>query len=117
MNYDNQKPLTQKEINYINSKKGISLMHISHYSNNNIHVEIAWALPIKITRNEDSFWWDNYKESNKENYWVVYPDSDSEYTFQIPIKQFENIDDALSYGKQWYKNWLHSRLEYLNEIV
>lgn len=117
MNYDKQKPLTQEEIDYINSKKNIKLICIPHYQNNNIHVEIKWGLPIKITRNEDSIWWNGYTESNKENYWVVYPHGDSaEYCFDLPVTQFKNIDKAIEYALKWYKVWIENRLQYLNSF-
>ena len=117
MDYDKQKPLTQEEINHINSKKNICLKHMLHYENNNIHVEVVWGLPIKITRNEDSFWWNGYTESNKENYWVVYPDVDGmEYFFEFPISQFKNVDKAIEYALKWYKIWIENRLQFLNSF-
>jgi len=117
MNYDKQKPLTQEEINYINSKNNINLKCIPHYKDNNIHMEIEWELPIKITRNEDSFWWNNCTESNKENYWVVYPNVNNiENTFEFPITQFKNIDKAIEYALKWYKVWLGNRLEFIETL-
>jgi hypothetical protein len=114
MNYDKQIPLTQEEIDYINSKDNMCIVGLPYYTYGYIYVEIAWDLPIRITRNEDSFWFNG--ESNKENYWVVYADSTSEIGFNFDIKQFKNIDKALEYGITEYKKWLIKRSEYVNAL-
>jgi hypothetical protein len=119
MNYDKQKPLTQEEIDYINSKNGVCVIELTTYPKGYIHVEIGWDLPIRITRNEDEFYFgfDDKEQANKENYWVVYPDQNSEVGFDFEIKQFKNIDAALGYAIGEYKRWLELRLKYLNEIT
>jgi hypothetical protein len=118
MNFDKQKPLTKKEIDYINSKENIGFINIPRYPSGNVHVKIVWALPISITRNEDPFYWyDSLKEeSNKENYWVVYPDGDSEKSFEFQVKQFKDIDEALNYGLECYKYWLNCMMNVVNSI-
>lgn len=117
MNYDKQKPLTQEEIDYINSKNNLCVMNITNYPKGFIHVEIGSPLPIKITRNEDSFWWDaGLTENNKENYWVVYPDSNSEYSFDFETKQFKDVDKAIEYVLKKYKQWLEGRLKLVETI-
>lgn len=121
MNYEKQKPLTQEEIDYINSKENLCVVELATYPKGYIHVKIAWKLPINITRNEDSFWWGNepgkgLTESNKENYWVVYPDGRSERGFDFDTKQFKDIDKALEYGVKEYKKWLKSRQRLINVL-
>lgn len=114
MDYTKQKPLTQAEINYINSKNNLCVINISTYPLGYIHTKIAWLLPINITRNEDSFWFNNYKEKNKENYWVVYPDNNNkEIDLIFEVKQFKDIDEAINYGVNKYKNWLQNKIEYV----
>ena len=116
MNYDKQKPLTQEEIDCINSKNNICVVNIRNYPKGYIHTEIAWDLPITITRNEDGFWFNNYTESNKDNYWVVYPDDDSEKSLETETKQFKDISKALNYAITAYEKWLKNRLSYLEKF-
>lgn len=107
MNYDKQKPLTQEEIDYINSKDGLCVMNSPRYPKGYIHVEIAWSLPVEVYRNYDEFFFGVPRIANKENYWVVSPSYERgrrEYSFNFETKQFKNIDDALKYGFNEYKN-------------
>jgi len=115
MNYDKQKPLAQKEIDYINSVDAIDLINISNYPKGNIHVGILWDLPINITRNRDEFFI-NSNTINIENYWVVCPSYGAEQDFEFPVKQFKNIKKALKYGISEYKKWLKKRIMDMKEI-
>lgn len=108
MNYDKQKSLTQKEIDYINSIKSIMLIEINTYPKGNVHVEILWDLPINITRNRDEFLI-NSDTKNIENYWVVYPSIRAESDFYFKGEQFKNIKQALKYSISEYKKWLKKR--------
>jgi hypothetical protein len=117
MNYDKQRPLTKKEIDYIDSIKTIRLIEMSTYPKGYIHVEILWNLPINITRNKDEFWFgENLKESNKENYWVVCSSDRAESDFTFRAEQFKNIKQALKYGISEYKKWLKKRNAEIKQI-
>jgi len=118
MEYEKQKPLTQVEIDYIHSKQNIHLSDIPHYAKGYIHTEIKWKLPIMITRNEDSFWFGkNSSESNKANYWIVRVSDEAEQSFEVEIKQFKNIEDALTYGVKCYKSWINNRQDVVKNIL
>lgn len=119
MNYNKQKSLTHKEIDYINSINKIRFINITTYPEGNIHVEILWNFPIKITRNEDEFHFGKeLRESNKENYWIVYPSNNTEgdFRFDFEVKQFKNIDKALKYGLTEYRKWLDKRILQVKDI-
>ena len=119
MNYDKQIPLTQEEIDYINSKPNIKLKQIPDYPKNNVHVEIDWNIPIKIRRNEDGFYFGyGYAEVNKTNYWVVhsYEHSETDFRIDFETRQFKDIDDALNYAIESYEKWINYRAEYIKSL-
>lgn len=119
MNYDKQTPLTDEEIRYINSKEKVKVTPLSSYPENDVHMEIIWNLPIKITRNEDEIWFNGFKESNKENWWLVYPEIYTENNFfnLFEVKQFENIDHAIEHALKQYQKWLTKRMSDIQEYL
>ena len=111
MNYKKQIPLSYSEIAHINCKEGIGVFDIPTYPKGYIHTRISWDAPIEITRNEDEVWFNNFTESNKENYWLVYKNVDeAEKSFKFETKQFENIDDAINYARFSYVKFLYKKL-------
>lgn len=116
MNYKKQVPISQSEIDFVNSIPFVELINIHNYPNNGKHVEIMWQLPIRITRNEDSFWLNGITR-NKANYWCVYTLDTSEEDFDFKQKQFKDVKKAIEYAVKQYKLWLEKRLSYVKKSL
>ena len=86
--------------------------NLKAYPKNGKHQYVATPFPLYITKGEDTFYWNNFTECNKPNYWVVYPKTDwcnfIEKDFRI--KQFSNVNKAVKYACKEYARLLKIEL-------
>lgn len=122
MNNELQTPISLDDVVSINQTAvGYKVALLQHYPTDYRHLKVNFidvAVPFRITRNEDPFWWFDKKAkkqcTNTQNMWVVVPTGDA--VNDVPIKQFKTVQAAVDYAISEYEKYLQGELNKLKAL-